>query len=76
MMNKEFGGTVIKKEEREDGVFNISIKQTCPLFRYLLDMYSYPCIIMTMLLHLLTLKKAKREKLFELNVFNLMSSSE
>lgn len=32
-MNKEFGGTVVKKEEREDGVFTINIKQSCALFR-------------------------------------------
>ncbi|XP_020900922.1 GMP synthase [glutamine-hydrolyzing] [Exaiptasia diaphana] len=33
ILNKEFGGTVIKKEEREDGIFNINVKQSCPIFR-------------------------------------------
>lgn len=34
MMNKVFGGTVHKKSVREDGVFNISVDNTCSLFRY------------------------------------------
>ncbi|KAG9494175.1 hypothetical protein GDO78_001821 [Eleutherodactylus coqui] len=33
MMNKVFGGTVHKKNVREDGVFSISIDNTCSLFR-------------------------------------------
>uniref|UniRef100_A0A2K6BH50 GMP synthase (glutamine-hydrolyzing) n=1 Tax=Macaca nemestrina TaxID=9545 RepID=A0A2K6BH50_MACNE len=33
MMNKVFGGTVHKKSVREDGVFNISVDNTCSLFR-------------------------------------------
>ncbi|KAM5293349.1 GMP synthase [glutamine-hydrolyzing] [Ctenodactylus gundi] len=33
MMNKVFGGTVHKKNVREDGVFNISVDNTCSLFR-------------------------------------------
>uniref|UniRef100_A0ABK0LFI0 GMP synthase (glutamine-hydrolyzing) n=1 Tax=Rattus norvegicus TaxID=10116 RepID=A0ABK0LFI0_RAT len=33
MMNKVFGGTVHKKSVREDGVFNISMDNTCSLFR-------------------------------------------
>lgn len=34
MMNKVFGGTVHKKSVREDGVFSISVDNTCSLFRY------------------------------------------
>ncbi|XP_036609455.1 GMP synthase [glutamine-hydrolyzing] [Trichosurus vulpecula] len=33
MMNKVFGGTVHKKNVREDGVFNINVDNTCSLFR-------------------------------------------
>uniref|UniRef100_A0A8C0NBU3 GMP synthase [glutamine-hydrolyzing] n=1 Tax=Canis lupus familiaris TaxID=9615 RepID=A0A8C0NBU3_CANLF len=33
MMNKVFGGTVHKKSVREDGVFSISVDNTCSLFR-------------------------------------------
>ncbi|XP_071999053.1 GMP synthase [glutamine-hydrolyzing] [Engystomops pustulosus] len=33
MMNKVFGGTVHKKNVREDGVFSIGIDNTCSLFR-------------------------------------------
>ena len=33
MMNKVFGGTVHKKSVREDGVFNITLDNTCSLFR-------------------------------------------
>uniref|UniRef100_F7DMF9 GMP synthase [glutamine-hydrolyzing] n=1 Tax=Ornithorhynchus anatinus TaxID=9258 RepID=F7DMF9_ORNAN len=33
MMNKVFGGTVHKKNVREDGVFNINLDNTCSLFR-------------------------------------------
>ncbi|MEJ1277580.1 guanine monophosphate synthetase [Cricetulus griseus] len=33
MMNKVFGGTVHKKSVREDGVFNITMDNTCSLFR-------------------------------------------
>lgn len=35
MMNKVFGGTVHKKSVREDGVFNITLDNTCSLFRYM-----------------------------------------
>jgi len=34
MMNKVFGGTVHKKNVREDGAFNIGLDNTCSLFRY------------------------------------------
>lgn len=34
MMNKVFGGTVHKKSVREDGVFSITLDNTCSLFRY------------------------------------------
>ncbi|KAB1284188.1 GMP synthase [glutamine-hydrolyzing] [Camelus dromedarius] len=33
MMNKVFGGTVHKKSVREDGVFSVSVDNTCSLFR-------------------------------------------
>lgn len=33
MINKEFGGTVHKKDIREDGQMNIQIDPTCPLFK-------------------------------------------
>ncbi|XP_055858359.1 GMP synthase [glutamine-hydrolyzing] isoform X2 [Episyrphus balteatus] len=35
MMNKEFGGTVHKKDIREDGQQNIEIEPSCPLFNRL-----------------------------------------
>lgn len=33
MINKEFGGTVVKKNIREDGQQSIEIETSCPLFR-------------------------------------------
>lgn len=33
IMNKEFGGTVHKKDIREDGEHNIEVEATCPLFK-------------------------------------------
>ncbi|XP_056638879.1 GMP synthase [glutamine-hydrolyzing] [Diorhabda carinulata] len=33
MMNKEFGGTVIRKETREDGVYTIEVNTNCLLFK-------------------------------------------
>lgn len=34
LINKEFGGTVIKKNIREDGQSTIEIDTSCPLFKY------------------------------------------
>ncbi|KAJ8926510.1 hypothetical protein NQ314_021112, partial [Rhamnusium bicolor] len=33
MMNKEFGGTVIRRESREDGVYTIEVNTKCLLFK-------------------------------------------
>ena len=33
MLNKEFGGTVMKKDIREDGQFNINVETSSALFR-------------------------------------------
>ena len=34
MMNKEFGGQVIRKDGREDGQFDIEVDTKCLLFKY------------------------------------------
>lgn len=33
MMNKEFGGTVIRKDSREDGQYNIEVNTKSILFK-------------------------------------------
>ncbi|XP_059057714.1 GMP synthase [glutamine-hydrolyzing] isoform X2 [Achroia grisella] len=35
MLNKEFGGSVLRKEAREDGQFEVEVETTCPLFNRL-----------------------------------------
>lgn len=51
MMNKVFGGTVNKKSVREDGVFSISLDNTCSLFRY----SNYSCGLAEVFFHVLFL---------------------
>lgn len=36
IINKEFGGTVHKKDVREDGQQNVEIETACPLFKWVL----------------------------------------
>jgi GMP synthase (glutamine-hydrolysing) len=33
MINKEFGGTVLKTDIREDGQHSIEVETSCPLFK-------------------------------------------
>lgn len=40
IMNKEFGGTVHKKDIREDGEHNIEVEASCPLFKGLTQVQS------------------------------------
>ncbi|XP_045775190.1 GMP synthase [glutamine-hydrolyzing] isoform X2 [Maniola jurtina] len=35
MLNKEFGGSVLQKEAREDGQYEVEVETTCPLFNRL-----------------------------------------
>lgn len=37
MLNKEFGGTVQRKDVREDGQYDIEVEPACPLFMYVLQ---------------------------------------
>ena len=37
MLNKEFGGTVMKKDIREDGQFTIAVETSSALFRFVLE---------------------------------------
>lgn len=37
IINKEYGGTVVKKEAREDGQMEIEVDTTCPLFLWVIE---------------------------------------
>ena len=38
MLNKEFGGTVTKKDIREDGQFRVTVETSSALFRFVVKM--------------------------------------
>ena len=42
MLNKEFGGSVMKKDIREDGVFKINVETSSLIFRY--PWYTYTVV--------------------------------
>ena len=42
MLNKEFGGSVMKKDIREDGVFKINVETSSLIFRY--GWYTYTVV--------------------------------
>lgn len=44
MLNKEFGGTVQRKDVREDGQYDIEVEQGCPLFTYVLYLKFVLCV--------------------------------
>lgn len=55
MINKELGGTVHKKEVREDGQHTIEVEATCPLFEWVVESF----FVLFFTLNLKEEKKAK-----------------